>query len=82
VKPKVTNETISIDGVLLNVSFFFYPGSPAKTYGPPEFCDEGEPPEVGIESITSSDNISGLLAESKNVIERIEKHIIENAGSN
>jgi hypothetical protein len=80
VKPRLTKETISIDGVLLDVSFYFYPGRPGNTYGPPEFCYEGEPPEIDIESITSNDDIFGLLADSKNVIERIEVYIIKNAG--
>lgn len=28
-------------------------GSPAVTWGPPEYCDPGEPPEIEIESVTS-----------------------------
>lgn len=76
---KLSNTTVVIDGIELEVCFYFTAGTPGRIYGPPEFSYEDEPPEVEIESITSNDDIFGLLADSKNVIDRIVDHILDHA---
>lgn len=52
-----------------------HPGTDAVTWGPPEFCDPGSPPEITLEEFFVEDNPVALTEEE---LAKAEAYIIEN----
>lgn len=56
--------TVNLHGIMLVCEVDYFPGTPGRTYGPPEQCEEPVPPEVEILSVRVRDqdvDISPLI---------------------
>jgi hypothetical protein len=80
---KINNMSITIEGIDLDVEFYYYPGRPAKLYELPENCYPEEYPEVEIDSVKPSgtDIKIGVLL-SEDTFNKIETYILENHDNN
>lgn len=57
---------VPLDDGTVTVSGKYLPGSPARTWGPPEHCDPGYPSEAEIDSVVLDDD-----PESLNVVDAL-----------
>jgi len=74
---KARTEEVCINGVDMEVTFYYTPEEPAQLYGPPENCSPGEPEKVEIEKVTiNSVDFIDLL--NTYAFDLIERKILEN----
>jgi hypothetical protein len=76
---KKSSTTMTIEGIELDVWFFYTKGTPGVYHLAPENCYPEEPADVEIESVYL-DHIDIFNLISDDVCTKIEKYILDNAG--
>jgi len=74
---KARTEELCINGVDMEVTFYYTPEEQAQLFGPPEYCQPGWPEDVEIEKvIISGVDFTELL--NTYALDLIEAKILEN----